>query len=209
MNYLICFLLGYLIGAIPSSYLIVKYSTGKILFQEGSGNVGAMNSYEITRNKYIGIICGFVDLLKGVFTVLINYYLFNNDVFFSIAFFSAVIGHNFSVFIKFRGGRGLATAAGGLLLINPVWVFFWLLLFYVASKLISTNVHINNLIATTFSVIIVYVIPFNLYKITNMPLLMNFFTFQLLLTSIGILIIIKHIKPIRDLLASGNFSNNP
>jgi len=209
MNFLICIFIGYLIGAIPASYLIVKLSTGKILFQEGSGNVGAMNSYEITQNRYIGIVCGLADLLKGIISVLLVFYFFSNDLLYSVALFAAVLGHNFSVFIKFRGGRGLATAAGGMLLINPVWVLLWLLLFYFSKKKISDNVHINNIIATLFSVAIVYFIPLYFYKITNMPLLMNFSSFKLLITSIGILIIIKHIKPIRDLLASGNFSDNP
>jgi glycerol-3-phosphate acyltransferase PlsY len=74
MNFLICIFIGYLIGAIPASYLIVKLSTGKILFQEGSGNVGAMNSYEITQNRYIGIVCGLADLLKGIISVLLVFF---------------------------------------------------------------------------------------------------------------------------------------
>ncbi len=209
MNFIISLLIGYLIGAIPASYLIVKYFTGKILFQEGSGNVGAMNSYEITHKKYIGIICGLSDLLKGIFSVLLICFLFQDDFLYGLALVAAVLGHNFSIFIKFRGGRGLATAAGGLLLIYPVWVFFWLLLFYLSRKLISVNVHINNIVATFLTIAIAFVIPFKLFQYTNTPLFMNFFTFRWVLVMIGILIVIKHIQPIRELLASGNFSNNP
>ncbi|MEJ5245089.1 MAG: glycerol-3-phosphate acyltransferase [Bacteroidota bacterium] len=209
MNFLISLLVGYLIGAIPASYIIVKYFTGKILFQEGSGNVGAMNSYEITHKKYIGIICGIADLLKGIFSVLLIYFLFKDDFLYGLALVATVLGHNFSIFIKFWGGRGLATAAGGLLLINPVWVFLWLLIFYLSKKLVSANVHINNLIATFVSVALVFSLPFELYQYTNAPLFMNYFTFRWILTAIGILIVIKHIQPIRELLASGDFPNNP
>ena len=107
MLYIFSILLGYLFGAIPTSYLLVKFFTGRILYEEGSKNVGAMNSYEITRNKLLGIACAFADGVKGIIAIVLAYIVFEKEVYLSGALFGAVLGHNYSVFIKFRGGRGL------------------------------------------------------------------------------------------------------
>jgi|YNPMSStandDraft_2_1061718.scaffolds.fasta_scaffold13267_3 glycerol-3-phosphate acyltransferase PlsY len=199
MLYIFSILLGYLFGAIPTSYLLVKFFTGRILYEEGSKNVGAMNSYEITRNKLLGIACAFADGVKGIIAIVLAYIVFEKEVYLSGALFGAVLGHNYSVFIKFRGGRGLSTAAFGLILINPIGVIFWLIIFFISKSFISKNVHINNTISTIFTVIFVVALPENLYYIMQSLFNMNYQNYIYLLISMCILILAKHIEPLKEI----------
>ncbi|MDP2365396.1 MAG: glycerol-3-phosphate acyltransferase, partial [Ignavibacteria bacterium] len=71
MDYLFSSIIGYLLGSIPTAYLILKKTKGIDITTHGSGNVGAMNSYEVTNSKKFGILVFLIDLLKGVLSVLI------------------------------------------------------------------------------------------------------------------------------------------
>jgi Predicted membrane protein len=118
-KYLIIFALSYIVGSIPFAYIIVRLFFRKDISKEGSGNVGAMNSYEVTGRKWVGFLVFLFDFLKGISVVLISRYLIPDDDFAILAAsFSVVLGHNFSLFLRFKGGKGLATSAGVLLLIH-------------------------------------------------------------------------------------------
>lgn len=200
LEYLYSFLIGYFIGAVPFSYLTVKLFTGKIIYKEGSGNVGAMNSYEITQNKYIGILNGLLDVLKGFFAVLLSKQLFISDTFIAISFISAILGHNFSIFIKFRGGRGLATAAGGMLLIYPILVAFWLMFYFLSKQFISKNVHINSVLATFLLLIVIFFLSKFIYTNSLSIIYLGPGLFKLLFLGVFFLILVKHIEPLKDLI---------
>lgn len=118
---------SYLIGSFPTAYVIGKYVKGIDILKSGTGNVGAMNAYEVTGSGTIGITVGAIDILKGMLVTLLAGFGFGYQM---IAAFFAVLGHNYSVFLKFRGGRGLATAAGALLIIQPVSVVLYLLVYF-------------------------------------------------------------------------------
>jgi glycerol-3-phosphate acyltransferase PlsY len=123
--------LGYVLGSIPSAYLLVRWRSSLDIRDVGSGNVGALNSYEVTRSRLIGVAALAGDLLKGVTAVLLGRALETEGfVTGAVAGTAAVIGHSFPVWLRFRGGRGLATAAGAMLVtapaVVPVWGAFWL-----------------------------------------------------------------------------------
>jgi len=106
----------YLIGAIPISYLLGKFWAKIDIRVHGSRNVGASN-LAVHGGKNIGIIAGLMDcLIKGTFTILfLDVILGMNSYFLLIASMSVVAGHNWSIFIGFEGGRGIATAFGLLM----------------------------------------------------------------------------------------------
>ena len=116
MLYIYCTVF-YLIGSIPTAYILVRLKYNKNLTEEGSGNIGARNTLDVTQSKSDGIIVLLVDLLKGLLPslFLIMYSELNREEMI-LPMTLLVAGHNFSVWLKFKGGRGLSTAAGVLFL---------------------------------------------------------------------------------------------
>ncbi len=112
-------ILGYLIGSIPSAYIIGKLAKGIDIRKVGDGNVGGANAF-----REVGAIAGLTviiaDILKGVVTILIAQALDLNQTAVFVAGFACVIGHIYPVFLGFKGGRGEATTGGILLVLIPV-----------------------------------------------------------------------------------------
>lgn len=198
--YLIVLLISYGIGSIPFSYIFTKKFKNLDLSKEGSRNLGAMNAYETTQNIWIGLMVLIADVAKGALTTAIA---INFEQSIDITFWSsigAVLGHNFSIFMKFRGGRGLAVSAGALLLINPMGVITWLLLYFIARYSISRNVHIDNLLACVLTpLVLIYLPDYLLWDLS----IYNFYDirkYRILVAILSFLIILKHIKPIYSLI---------
>lgn len=124
-------LLSYLAGSIPTAVIVSKIFFGFDIREKGSGNMGSTNAFRVLGVKW-GIFVQIADVLKGLFAVLVIAQLFQTDNLISsdlyenemivriIAGISAVIGHIFSVFVNFKGGKGINTAAGMLLGIAPI-----------------------------------------------------------------------------------------
>lgn len=111
--------LAYLTGAIPTSYLAGRLFRGIDLREHGSHNLGATNVYRTLGPRY-AIPVGIVDLLKGVVpTVIYARQVSSSDLVALLFGVTAVLGHVFSVFVRFRGGKGVATAAGVMLGLTP------------------------------------------------------------------------------------------
>ena len=93
----ICFVF-YLIGSLPTAYILVKLKHGKNISEEGSGNIGAMNTYDVTDSKSDGIIVLLIDLLKGFIPVIwfVNYSGYDPEMILIPALF-LLAGHNFSI----------------------------------------------------------------------------------------------------------------
>lgn len=166
--YILIFLCSYLIGSIPWGFLIGRLY-GVDIRKVGSGNIGATN---VTRSlgKLPGRICFFLDLLKGFLPVLAvsmmlrRQYFDDPDQFAQIiAAASAVLGHMFSVFMKFRGGKGISTIFGVLLGFSPwsflaagiVWVLVFLISRYVSMASIAACA-VLPVAATLFTMTEVY-----------------------------------------------------
>ena len=114
--------IAYLLGSIPFGYLFARYKKIDIR-QHGSGNIGATNVFRIL-GPQAGITVFILDMLKGTFAGYLSMHFSHNPWFFVICGFAAVIGHSYSVFLKFSGGRGVATGLGFLLAVAPdVFIF--------------------------------------------------------------------------------------
>lgn len=132
--------LAYLVGSIPFGLLIAK-TQGKDIRTMGSGNIGATNVLRCL-GKPLGIACFVLDVLKGylpaaLFPILGTGEAGLQDSFPSIGILFgafAILGHNFPVFLKFKGGKGVATSAGVLLGVAPlavaIGVLTWVIVFY-------------------------------------------------------------------------------
>jgi len=112
--------LSYLVGAIPTSYLAGRLFRGIDLRQHGSRNLGATNLYRVLGWRY-AIPVGLFDAAKGLVPVLgIAPRAGSSELFALLCGLTAVLGHVFSVFVRFRGGKGVATAAGAMLGLAPL-----------------------------------------------------------------------------------------
>jgi acyl phosphate:glycerol-3-phosphate acyltransferase len=113
-------LASYLVGAIPTSYLVSRYGAGIDLRQQGSGNLGATNLYRVLGWKYAVPVALF-DIAKGAVPVLLFAPLVSrSELFALLCGVAAIVGHVFSVFVRFKGGKGVATAAGVMLGLTPI-----------------------------------------------------------------------------------------
>jgi glycerol-3-phosphate acyltransferase PlsY len=133
-------LASYLLGAIPTSYLVSRFIAGIDLRKQGSSNLGATNLYRVLGWKYAVPVALF-DIAKGVIPVLVFARQASDSQLFAMACgVAAIVGHVFSVFVGFKGGKGVATAAGVVLGLTPlalgvaalVWVVLVLLTGYVS-----------------------------------------------------------------------------
>ena len=132
MSYLILILL-YLIGTIPTGYLLAK-SKGIDIRGQGSGNVGATNVAR-TLGKQAGIITLLIDIAKGAAAVILAKILNLNPAMISLAAVMVVFGHCFSIPRLLRGGKGVATAFGACIALTPLTAFFAALVFLSVFKL--------------------------------------------------------------------------
>ncbi len=127
---LLFILLTYLIASIPFGFIVGKLS-GKDITKEGSGNIGATNVAR-TIGKKAGVIVLLLDALKGFIPVYISK-LYFDDQFVAVIAIVAIIGHCYSIFMKFKGGKGVATGLGVLLALSPkvalIVITLWLGIF--------------------------------------------------------------------------------
>ncbi|HMQ68806.1 MAG TPA: glycerol-3-phosphate acyltransferase [Ignavibacteria bacterium] len=210
MSYFIVCLVFYLIGSFPTAYLLVKLKYRKRITDLGSGNVGARNTFEVTNSKTDGIIVLLTDFMKGLLPVL--WFVYYSSFEPSLIILPAVLllaGHNFSVWLKFKGGRGLATAAGIMAVINFTLIIIWLSLYFVLNRLIK-NVHVSTVISLILLPLSVIILQSVIINFTN-PVFAGIedgFRFLFSFTSaVCIVILFKHISPILDLLKAKNDLN--
>lgn len=191
---------AYLLGSIPFAYLALRLFTGTDIRKVGSGNVGAMNSYESSGNRFIGLGVFALDFAKGLFAVAIAKNLSSEFLPSAAAALFVIIGHNFSAFLKFRGGRGLAAAAGASVMINPLMIFVWAFLWLVGFFAIKRDVHVGNIFATVLTPVFVWLVPeyFILYFQT-FPEGGSKETFFLTL-AVCFVIMLKHLGPLWRML---------
>jgi glycerol-3-phosphate acyltransferase PlsY len=111
---------AYLIGGIPFGYLLVKLATGRDVREFGSGNIGATNVLRTT-GRGIGVATLLLDILKGLAAVWLADRLTHGSLLWmSAAALAVMLGHAFSVFLKFKGGKAVASFIGAFLYLTPV-----------------------------------------------------------------------------------------
>ena len=117
-TYIFAILLGYLIGSLPFGFWIGRLR-GVDVRTYFSGRTGATNVYRALGAR-LALLTGVLDFLKGAVVVLAARALFNNEAAAALAGAAAIAGHNWSVFLNFKGGAGGSTGAGALLALNPL-----------------------------------------------------------------------------------------
>jgi glycerol-3-phosphate acyltransferase PlsY len=108
--------LGYFLGAIPTGYIVGRATAGGDIRKMGDENMGAANAYRELGSK-AGIIVGIIDAAKGALVIIIAQAANMSQITVMLAGTAAVIGHNWPVFLGFRGGRGVSTTIGILLIL--------------------------------------------------------------------------------------------
>jgi len=140
-------LLAYLLGSIPFGYLLVRSTEGKDIRSLGSGNIGATNVFR--RNRFSGILTLLLDAGKGYLAVLLAGWLGGGPEWQAAAALFAIIGHIFTVWLRFKGGKGVATGCGAYLAISPPAVLTTLGLF-VLILLVMRYISAASIGATAF-----------------------------------------------------------
>jgi glycerol-3-phosphate acyltransferase PlsY len=163
MNYFFVFLgLAYFLGSIPTAVWYAKIFHKIDIREHGSGNPGATNSLRVL-GKTAGITVLIFDIVKGYLVMyLASYYLDQNWQLFAIGI-TAVVGHIFPIFSQFRGGKGVATAFGVILFLNPFGALISAIVFFIV-VFISRYVSLSSLLgAFAFAI-------FLTIKFTDQPL---------------------------------------
>jgi glycerol-3-phosphate acyltransferase PlsY len=153
MEYLIIALGSYLLGSIPFGFILTKVFLKKDIRDIGSGNIGATNALR-TGNKLLGYATLILDITKAILPVL--FVKFNYPDYIFIAALSAFLGHVFPIWLKFKGGKGVATYVGILFSINLmlglIFTICWTVTF-VISKYSSLSSLVASLIVPVYLII--------------------------------------------------------
>ncbi len=193
------FAVGYLAGSIPTAFLLVRWKFSRDVRHSGSGNVGALNSFHVTGSKLMGLSVMLLDALKGAAAVIIASSFGDNFWVPGAAGIGTVLGHNYSPWIRFKGGRGLAPAAGVLLVLSWLTVILWCLIWTLA-RLTLKNTHLANVTALVASplAVLAHPSPFSGYPADHA--LVPFFCI------LCALILLRHVEPIVALWHSHKIS---
>lgn len=126
--YLILSAAAFILGAIPFGLVISRIHSGRDIRSEGSGNIGATNVAR-TMGMKLGVLTLALDLSKGLIAVLVAQAFFSQDAAAGLAGFAAFLGHIYSPFLGFKGGKGVATALGAMLGLVPLAILPALIVF--------------------------------------------------------------------------------
>jgi glycerol-3-phosphate acyltransferase PlsY len=193
--------IAFLIGSIPTAYLVIRAREGKDLRAEGSGNVGARNAFEVSRSRAIGIGVFAIDALKGATPVIAARVISEGDVLTTaVAMLCVVLGHNYPPWLRFRGGRGLAPAAGAALAFDPVYIVLWGTLWYGTFRF-RRDILLANIVATLGAALSLVFLPAAVHGWSG-------FIFPsreaAVLAGVALcgIIFLRHVGPLRAFLAS-------
>jgi glycerol-3-phosphate acyltransferase PlsY len=173
MTWLLIFVLSYLIGSVPWGYLIARLK-GVDIRQHGSGNIGTANVLRVMGKKW-GYLVFLCDFFKGFLSVklvslIAAYFLVNVGLGSVIAAVACVLGHDYPIWLGFKGGKGIATLAGTVLSLFPPLVFVSFGVVWIAVFLISRYTSLASISAVVALPIAAYLIVAK----TDLPLLLGF-----------------------------------
>ena len=189
-NLLITALIIYLIGSIPFAFIITKISGHGDIRNIGSGNIGTTNVLR-TGNKFLAMIVLIFDILKGYLPTfyILNYLFYSNNSNELVTYILgsiAILGHLFPFWLRFKGGKGVATYIGFIFAINYfiglIFVFLWLFLAFLTKY------------SSLASICSLLLIPFVMLFLSYQPSIFLYFLM------ISIILILKHYSNIKRLL---------
>jgi glycerol-3-phosphate acyltransferase PlsY len=189
MNVLLIAALSYLLGSIPFGYVLVRILRGQDIRKTGSGNIGATN---VSRTSpALGILTLVLDAGKGVAAVLLAQLLFPGlPLIAVVAAVFAILGHIFPVWLRFRGGKGVATGLGSFVVLVPKAIFVMVCVFVLLLVMFR---YVS--LASIVSVALLPLLAWQMKLYFDVPLVLG------LMTIASFLIVAKHHENIRRLLA--------
>lgn len=187
---IILLIASYLLGAIPFGLWIGKIFFKKNLHDYGSGNTGTTNTFRILGVK-AGISVFAFDLLKGTLATLLPLFFHINGVSPLIFGLLAVIGHTFSIFDRFKGGKAVATSAGVVLGFSPFFLIYLLVIFILVLWLFSM-ISLSSVVAALFALLGILIFPSIGFILTSYDLL-----FSIIIFVLAIIIILRHITNLK------------
>ena len=171
MDYLIIIIISYIIGSIPFGFLLTKFFLKKDIRKMGSGNIGATNVLR-TGNKLIGYSTLTLDVLKAIVPLIII--KFNLPEFIFVSSLSIFLGHVFPVWLKFKGGKGVATYVGMLFCINYILGFVFIISWFIVF-ILSKYSSLSSMIASlSIPIFCFFIYNENFYFFTMMFILVFF-----------------------------------
>jgi glycerol-3-phosphate acyltransferase PlsY len=141
-------MLAYLLGAVPFGLIFSKVFSRVDVRNVGSGNIGATNVLRAA-GKTAALLTLLADALKGYLPVLAATLIFRDDVITALTGAAAILGHNFPIYLKFKGGKGVATSYGVVLAVSP-WTGFIILLIWPVAAFIWGYSSLSALISMAF-----------------------------------------------------------
>src|SRR6056297_2011671 len=160
MKLIIVLLFSYLLGSIPNGYIFGKQFAEKDIRNYGSGNVGATNVARVAGYK-VGLLVAILDITKGFLSVYIAKSFLLPEYSMAFVFTAAIlaiIGHNWSIFLSFQGGKGVATSVGVILSLFPL-SFIVLFIVWVTMIILTKMVSIGSIlgaISLPISILFIY-----------------------------------------------------
>ncbi len=156
MDYFIFIVIAYLLGSIPTGLIVGKVGFKIDIREHGSGNLGATNTFRVLGIK-AGIIVTVCDILKGTLAAVLPVIFHAEQVYPLVVGLFAVLGHIFPIFAKFKGGKAVATSAGGVILgVNPllfiIMICSFLIILYI-SKYVSLSSMVTGIITIIVTII--------------------------------------------------------
>ena len=184
-TFIICALVAYLLGSIPSGLWIGQYFFQKDIRQFGSGNLGSTNAFRVLGKK-AGSVVLFCDVFKGFLAMVLAMTVFKQESLSPLWIASfAVLGHTFPLFASFKGGKAVATFAGMILAYQPLLLLYGLIIFLVLLA-ITRMVSLTAMVTITAGVLL--------------SLLFNDWTLTAFALAIDIFIIYRHRSNIQRIL---------
>ncbi|MFN4226553.1 MAG: glycerol-3-phosphate acyltransferase [Candidatus Ratteibacteria bacterium] len=199
MKFIFFVIVGYIVGSISFAYLFTYFLTGKDIRTIGTGNPGAANVARSVGKKW-GIIVWIADTTKGIFPItLAHYYGITNFIILTLIGSSAIIGHCYSIFLKFKGGKGAATTGGVILYLMPKLFPLVIILWFFAQK---TNPRSPKILITC--ILIYFIFLAFLYK----PFFLQLSLSTLILIFIGFIVNKDVIQEIKNYYKKGLKNGN-
>ena len=189
---IIMLIAAYFCGSLPFGYWITKRATGKNILETGSGNIGSTNVRRVA-GKRLSNLTQILDMMKGLLPVLVVWLLHEFNVttfepyFIYLIALATILGHNFSIFLNMKGGKGVNTTLGATALLAPISVFGAVIVYFMVKKLFHYVSLGSIFIAVSIPLIDVLIHP------------ISYLTYYLLICALFILL--RHIPNIKRLIA--------
>ena len=204
LGYLAIAAVAYVIGSFPTAWGVRRMMAGTDIRKEGTGNVGARNLYDVSQSKAAGIGVMLFDMLKGA-AVIMAVQHFHAETFAATgwAAVGVVLGHNYSIFLGFDGGRGLATATGALTAMNPLPLVFWILGYLTGNYAIRKQVHIASMSGILATAILAWSTTNSVLTTTMFVSCEDVTEFRIAVTGVCFVLFLRHIGAVREAIKLG------